>query len=180
MADGQKYRYGIIGLPAPSWGVTDWYNLPEGRKTLDVSDFEGKVVYLFGFQSWCPGCHSHGFPALKQVEKQFHNNDEVVFIAVQTVFEGFGRNTAEAGAEDVKKFALDIPYGYDAGLDGRHSTIMRRYRSGGTPWTVIIDPEGIVQFNGFRIQAKEATALIDRLLEQAASISPGAGSTGGG
>lgn len=179
MADGQKYEHGIIGRPAPKWGVTEWYNLPAGKKTLDITDFEGRVVYLFGFQSWCPGCHSHGFPTLKQVEKRFHDDDDVVFIAVQTVFEGFGTNTAEAALEDVEEFGLDIPMGHDAGPDNRHSTLMTRYRSGGTPWTVIIDPEGIVQFNGFRIQAKEATALIDRLLEQAASISPGAGSTGG-
>ena len=42
--------------------------------------------------------------------------------------------------------------------------IMRNYRSGGTPWTVIIDPEGAVVYNHFHIEPKSAVALIEKLL----------------
>ena len=45
---------------------------------------------------------------------------------------------------------------------------MRRYRAGGTPWAVIIDRNGYVQFNGFSIQSAQAVSLIDRLLKQPA------------
>ncbi|WP_372680019.1 hypothetical protein [Desulfosarcina sp.] len=38
------------------------------------------------------------------------------------------------------------------------------YRSGGTPWTVVIGPAGQVVYNGFRIEADEAKPLIDRLI----------------
>ncbi len=62
---------GIVGQLAPAWQVDRWFNLPEGADSLDVSDLHGKVVYLFCFQSWCPGCHSHGFPALQQVSEHF-------------------------------------------------------------------------------------------------------------
>ena len=102
---------------------------------------------------------------LKEVSEHFVASDDVAFVAVQTVFEGFGANTSEKALATVQSFDLDIPVGHDTGSDNRHSTLMARYRSGGTPWTIIIDRDGIVQFNGFQIESKEAIRLIDRLLD---------------
>ena len=42
--------------------------------------------------------------------------------------------------------------------------IMKDYRSGGTPWAVVIDPTGRVACVGFHIQAHKAKALTDRLI----------------
>ena len=39
-------------VKAPSWQGTEWINLDEGRKTLDVSDLKGQVIYLAFFQKW--------------------------------------------------------------------------------------------------------------------------------
>ena len=39
-------------MKAPSWQGTEWIQLPEGKTTLDVSDYQGKVVYLYFFQKW--------------------------------------------------------------------------------------------------------------------------------
>ena len=44
--------------------------------------------------------------------------------------------------------------------------IMKQYRSGGTPWAVIIDPRGGVVYNNFHIQSHQAVALINRLLKK--------------
>ncbi len=159
---GQDRSLGILGQRAPAWELSEWYNLPREPDRLEVSDFEGKVVYLFCFQSWCPGCHSHGFPTLQEVERHFADDDDVFFVAVQTVFEGFGTNTANRGRDALAKFDLEIPLAQDTG-DRGPSSLMRKYRTGGTPWTVIIDPGGVVRFNGFNIQPEQAIALIDRL-----------------
>lgn len=161
----QHRSYGILGQRAPNWRVDEWYNLGDDVERIDVSDFKGKIVYLFGFQSWCPGCHSHGFPTLQAVEKHYRDNDDVVFVAIQTVFEGYHVNTSDKALSTVTQFDLDIPVGHDAGA-GAGSTVMRRYRAGGTPWAVIIDRDGFVQFNGFSIQPDQAISLINRLLEQ--------------
>jgi hypothetical protein len=37
---------------APSWEGTEWINLPAGKKTLDVKELRGRVVYLSFFQKW--------------------------------------------------------------------------------------------------------------------------------
>jgi hypothetical protein len=41
---------------------------------------------------------------------------------------------------------------------------MRNYRSGGTPWTVFIDPSGRVVYNNFHLDVKPAVELIENLL----------------
>jgi len=86
---------------------------------------------------------------------------------MQTVFEGFQRNSAKAGEADLKKFDLDIPYGYDPGSDGKRSNILKRYKTRGTPWFVLIDTDGIVQFSDFVIEEDKALELIDGLAKKA-------------
>ena len=90
-----SYSYGIQGQAAPDWGVAQWFSLPVDKSTLEPSDFAGKVLYLYCFQSWCPGFHSHGFPTLKAVRDNYKGNTAVDFVAIQTVFEGFDTNTFE-------------------------------------------------------------------------------------
>jgi thiol-disulfide isomerase/thioredoxin len=156
-------QYGILGQTAPSLGVETWFNLPAGKQSIDVSDYRGKVIYLYGFQSWCPGCKRYGFPTLKQLIEHYQDNRDVAFIAVQTTFEGFDTNTPKAAKETADRYGLSIPVGH-SGASDQPSQVMRRYRSGGTPWTVIIDREGTVRFNDFHIKPEAAVKLMDRLL----------------
>ena len=83
-------------------------------------------------------------------------------MAVQTTFEGFDVNDAAAAKRSGDRYQLQIPVGHD-GEAGRRSRLMSRYRTGGTPWTVIIDREGVVRFDGFHIDAEAAVELIERL-----------------
>jgi thiol-disulfide isomerase/thioredoxin len=123
---------------------------------------------MLGFQSWCPGCHSRGFPTLKQLIEDYKTADDVAFVAVQTVFEGYSTNTTQRAWDTARQYKLDIPVGHD-GSDGRRSTIMRRYRTGGTPWVIIIDKKGVVRFNDFHVEVRRAHAIIDRLRAQPAA-----------
>jgi hypothetical protein len=54
--------------------------------------------------------------------------------------------------------------GHDPGPEGSGSRLMKRYRSGGTPWTVIIDKSGVVRFDGFRLTQPQARSLVERLV----------------
>jgi len=152
----QSSPRGIVGQEAPPLQGVQWVHTIDG---ITPAIEKGRVNYLFFFQSWCPGCHSHGFPTLQTVEMQFPN---VNFIAVQTVFEGFSTNTKERALGDVKSFGLDIPVGHD-GAPGSSSPLLRQYRGGGTPWTIIIDKKGIVRFNGFRLKPEQGKELLTML-----------------
>lgn len=157
---------GILGKPAPEWSVDQWLNLPPSKNKIDIQDFQGKVVYLFCFQSWCPGCHSSGFPTLQKVMARFKDNDNVAFVAIQTVFEGFASNTFDHAKEVARKYKLKIPVG-QSGEPGKRSRVMARYRTGGTPWVVIIDRDGVVRYNDFRINVDQADKLIRTALKDA-------------
>ena len=156
---------GILGREAPSWRVDQWFQLPEGTESIDVQDYRGKVIYFYGFQSWCPGCHSRGFPTLQELIRRFDGEEDVAFVAVQTTFEGFHTNTAPKALATARQYNLSIPIGH-SGNDGRRSLIMSDYRTGGTPWTVIIDRSGIVRFNDFHISTDAGERLINRLLDE--------------
>lgn len=107
-----------------------------------------------------------GFPALKKLVEAFKDNDQVKFIAVQTVFDGYKYNTKEKLYENQLNYSLKIPMAHET---GNHETdeipeAMSKYRSGGTPWTVIVDSSGKVAYNNFHIKVELAVSLIERLL----------------
>jgi hypothetical protein len=109
-----------------------------------------------------------GFPTLKKLTEKFIGNQAVVFLAVQTVFEGYGYNTKEKLRKNQLKYSVKVPMAHAAGSPEDHipPQIMINYRSGGTPWTVIIDPEGNVVYNDFHLEAESAAAFIEKLLLQ--------------
>ncbi|MCH7597241.1 MAG: TlpA family protein disulfide reductase [Planctomycetes bacterium] len=160
---GEKHTRGIVGRKAPNWDVERWFNLPEGVDKLDVGDFKGKVVYMLCFQSWCPGCHTRGFPTLQKMIERYKGQSAVAFVAVQTTFEGFSVNSAKVAETVGQQYGLKIPIGH-TGSDGKRSGLMERYRTGGTPWIIVIDRDGVVRFNDFHLPLEEGAKLIDRLV----------------
>ncbi len=140
-------------VSAPEFDVKDWID-SNGNKTTQIklSDFNGKFKVLFCFQSWCPGCHSAGLPNLQKMVNALKGNDKIVFIAIQTVFEGHDENTYEKMVETQKKYDLKIPFGHDAGNDGKsRSKIMDNYQTGGTPWFILIDKHNNIVFADFHL-----------------------------
>ncbi len=161
----QERYTGILNQKAPSLGVSQWHHLPDGKTGLDISDFKGKVVYLYCFQSWCPGCHSHGFPTLQKVMRHFEDDPEVAFVAVQTTFEGYSANGFKQAKDVAKKYDLHIPVGQSGDRESP-SKLMRSYNTGGTPWTVLIDKDGIVRFNHYQVQPEDVIKMVELLKQR--------------
>ena len=81
--------------------------------------------------------------------------------AIQTVFEGFDSNTFEMLKETQDKYDLAIPFGHDAGSDGKStSTTMTNYRTGGTPWFIFIDQRDNVVFSDFHLNPNAAIEFL--------------------
>lgn len=160
--------YGIKGEQAPPFEVAKWIDENGNKTEIELSDFEGKVVYIMNFQSWCPGCHSLGFPMLKYLKKKYEKNEDVVFLSIQTVFEGQKINDFSKLRKTQKKYKLDIPFGHDDGSNtgNKYSNILDNYKTGGTPWHIIIDRNGKVVFDGFEIEAQDATRIIKTALSE--------------
>ncbi len=154
---------GIAGYRAHEFFVDQWIDAKGNKtKSIKLCDFDGKFKVLFCFQSWCSGCHSKGFPALKEMVKALKDNDEVKFLAFQTVFEGHESNTFEKMMEIQKQYNLEIPFGHDPGEERfkNRSQIMRHYRTGGTPWFIFIDKKNNVVFNDFHMDVEAAIEFL--------------------
>lgn len=160
---GQSTR-GIEGHMAPELSVKYWIDKAGEASSFSVSESNGKWVFLKCFQNWCPGCHSSGFPTLKAFSDRFHDHPEVAIAGIQTVFEGYRSNTQDAVRELQLRYELPITMGHDPGDQETHAvpSTMRNYRTGGTPWLILINPAGQVVFNGFHVDS-------DKLIEYVAS-----------
>ncbi len=147
---------------APDFEVKDWIDA-NGNETVPIklSDFKGKFKVVYCFQSWCPGCHKKGLPDLKKMVNALKENESVVFLAVQTVFEGHHENTYDKIIETQKQYDLKIPFGHDAGIDGKSvSNIMKNYQTGGTPWFLFIDKHDNVVFSDFHLNPDAAIEFL--------------------
>ena len=96
------------------------------------------------------GCHSHGLPALQRMVEAFEGGPRVVDIAVQTVFEGHGINSADKVRATQLQYDLPIIFGHDPGENQPHRRpkTMVEFRTGETPWHILINPQGQAVFNG--------------------------------
>jgi thiol-disulfide isomerase/thioredoxin len=159
---------GIKGVPAPELNVPEWIDGNGDPQTpFQINLHHGKWIYLKCFQEWCPACHSIGFPNLQKLVAAFPNNDIIVPAVIQTTFEGFNNNNKGALRKNQLRYDLNLPFGHDPGdIDlpksepKRYPKTMQSYRTGGTPWVVIIDPSGTVVFNDFHIDIDKLIAFL--------------------
>lgn len=164
-------QFGIQGLPAPELEITDWIGA-DGTPSapFKLSDHQGRVLVIYCFQAWCPSCHSAGFPALKQIMDRFAGNDDVVFAGVQTVFEGFESNGPEQRREMQLDYDLNLPIGQDEAAP--RPFVIKSYRTGGTPWFIVIDRDGTVVHDGYRLEPNKAQTIVFNALAGASAPKP--------
>ena len=143
---------------APELRVAYWID-PEGkaRSPLKLAELGDGYKLIYCFQAWCPGCHERGFPTLVNLVDNLAAYD-IGFAVVQTVFEGAEENTQDKLREMQLRYGLKLPFGHDEGEP--HPSTMIDYRTGGTPWFILIDPGGTVVFSDFHLNAD---ALIEAL-----------------
>lgn len=162
--------HGIQGQTAPAWQVAKWVD-GDGNAIapIELHHSNGQWRILFCFQSWCPGCHSEGLPTLRRLVDGLADQPGVVFLAVQTVFEGFEANTFEAMQKFRVESGLKIPFGHDPGDAQTHhrSHILTQYQTGGTPWFILIGPDNRVVFDDFRLNADGAIKAIKTAIAEA-------------
>lgn len=166
-AEPAQAKYGIEGYVAPEINLDYWVDGNGESSSFSIEESRGKWVFLKFFQNWCPGCHSSGFPTLKAVCDNFYGHEKVAIAAVQTVFEGYGTNTRDKVRELQLRYEIPAVMGHDPGDRDAHipSLTMINYRTGGTPWLVLISPDGNVVFNNFHVNREK---LVEFLKEQVA------------
>jgi len=120
--------------PSPGWELQDL-----DGKTIHSSDFNGKVVVLDFWATWCPPCRAE-IPGFIELQKKYQTQGLVVV----------GVSVDQAGSDTVKSFAKKLGVNYpvvltDAKIDAAYGGI------DGLPTTFIIDRTGhiVKQHVGF-------------------------------
>ncbi len=155
-------QFGGLHDKAKELRVNDWIDADGNpmERPLRLADLGDGYKIIYCFQHWCPGCHSRGFPTLRYL----HGNLKDMgfgFAVIQTVFEGAETNTFDKLRVNQEQYGLKIPFGHDLPPEGeRYPTFMEDYRSGGTPWFTVIDPEGNVVYADFRLDPTRFLAAL--------------------
>jgi hypothetical protein len=119
---------------------------------------------VFCFQNWCPGCHSRGFPDLKKMVDALSEKTTVIFLAIQTVFEGYEENTFKKMLETQKQYDLKILFGHDAANNGKSpSNVMTSFKNVGTPWFLLIDKQNNIIHSDFYLNVAGAIEFLKTL-----------------
>ena len=111
-------------------------------KNFRLADFQGKVMVINLWASWCGPCRRE-VPEYEKVRTEFESRD-VVFIGLTT------ENPREA-TDRVQRFLRDVDFRFRLGwADGQLQHSLMRGRNG-IPQTLVIDGEGriVSHWEGF-------------------------------
>lgn len=130
-----------------------------GADSFRLADFEGKVLVINLWASWCGPCRRE-IPEYERVRKEFAGKD-VVFIGLTTEdprYEG----------ERVQRFLRDVSFGFRLGwADNEMARTLTNGRRS-IPQTLVINPEGriISHWDGYAVgwSGKRLTQAIEQAL----------------
>lgn len=140
----------MVGKAAPDFSLT----LFDGR-TVKLSDFRGKVVFLNFWASWCPPCREEA--PLLEAAWHGYKSQGVVFLGVDI------QDTDEEARRFIQAFGITYPNGRDP-----KNRIAIDYGVYGIPETYFIDPNG--RITAKYIGALRMDILAARLAEAAQGI----------
>ena len=121
---GEKQTAVKEGAYAPDFSFTTL-----DGKTAKLSDYQGQVVLLNFWASWCGYCISE-MPDMQQITQDYPN---VVVLAI---------NRSENG-DVAADFAKGLGYDFVWGLDD-DAAIAQLYPTDGIPYSIIIDKDGVI------------------------------------
>ncbi|HSD45538.1 MAG TPA: TlpA disulfide reductase family protein [Pyrinomonadaceae bacterium] len=149
--------------------LTELISLPEsvrertikaiGSDNFRLSDFQGQVVVINLWASWCGPCRRE-VPEYEAVRKSFADRD-VVFIGLTT-------EDPRSDSERVRRFIRDVNFGFRLGWADRELARVLMNGRNSIPQTVVIDPDGriVSHWDGYAAghSGKRLTMAIEQAL----------------
>lgn len=141
--------------PEPELRYTDFTGALLGGGELTLSDYEGKVILLNFWATWCGPCVNE-MPAFPRLLEKY--GDDLAIIAVDL------QEDSETVADFIAEKGYDFPVVLDA--DGAIGSL---YPTDGIPYTVVIAPDGTISDTSLgagtaEVMIEEYSAMIDAAL----------------
>jgi thiol-disulfide isomerase/thioredoxin len=135
-----KWEAIATGKPAPNFSYPDI-----NGKTISLSDFKGKYVYIDVWATWCGPCKTES-PHFESLKKEYEKNSNIVFLSISV------DESKEAWEKMVKEKELSD---YQLFGGGWASDITKNYLVQSIPRFILIDKQGkIVSANTERPSGK--------------------------
>jgi len=136
------------------------FTLPDlnGANELSLADFQGEVIYLSFWASWCVPCRQE-MPYLAQLWERHHEDGfQVLAINVD--------EDPELAREFASQYELPFPLLWDAGR-----AVSTEYRVPGFPTHYVVDRRGRIRFSGLGFNLADVGAIsqeVETLLAESA------------
>lgn len=133
-------------IKAPAWTLTD-----RDGKSVQLSDFSGKVVIMDFWATWCAPCKA-AMPIIQRLHATYADKGLVVL----------GINTDETDADGAMQYIDDKGYTYRQLLNGEALSV--DYRIQGLPVLYLINRDGTIAFRELGMDEDALTEAIERAL----------------
>jgi peroxiredoxin len=129
-----------IGAVTPKWSVTDSTGQPRS-----IEDYRGKYVVLEWTNAHCPYVHKHYDSGNMQATQEKAKEMGAVWFTVNTSAPG---NQGYLTPDQVNSYRKEMKVKSTATVLDTQGTLGRIYSAKATPQIVVIDPKGVVIYNG--------------------------------
>ena len=130
------YKTGLARDPAVKAFFANSWQTPDG-KTVNTQDWQGKVLVVNFWASWCPPCVEE-MPALDKLQQEF--------LQQNVLFVGIGIDSPS----NIREFLSKTPVSYPiviGGLEGSNLSKQLGNSQGALPYTIIINAKGKASYS---------------------------------
>lgn len=150
-------------IPAPDFSLVDQYG-----ETHTLSDYQGKVVFLNFWTTWCTYCKQE-MPDIDRLYEEYgKNQEEVVFLGVANPRTEENPQASDVPQEEIQAFLKDKGYQFPTVFD-LTGEVYAGYGLRSFPTTFVIDREGNLLGYQPGMMSKE---IMRQVIEMALELSP--------